>query len=80
MQARGYLVVTSQDKIDEKDSITCVHCNAVFFVAPKQHPSDAGGYCRQCDALICRKCTAEGRCLPLERRLEHVERVGKWPL
>ena len=61
----------------EKKTITCCHCNDVFFVEAKQDASELGGFCRMCMAPTCASCAAKGGCDPFEKKLEAQERAGR---
>jgi hypothetical protein len=71
-RSTGYLVGTdtvSGKVVDERDSFTCSHCGAVFWMAPGQSAADTGGYCRACDSYVCPKC-AGGDCNVFMKKLE----------
>lgn len=75
LKAGGYLVGHGPDGcVQECDSFTCGHCNRIVLVRPKQNAADVGGFCRCCTKLICGPCVDDGRCTPLEKRLEAAER------
>ena len=65
------------DRVVEVDTFSCAHCNKVVFVPPKADPSLVGGFCMMCMKHICGPCTDDGRCIPLERRLEQNEARGR---
>lgn len=69
----GYAVWTEPSRTVERDTFTCVHCNTVVFVKPKQDPSEMGGFCRQCMSHICGPCADLGKCTPFEKKLEEME-------
>ena len=74
----GYAVWTDPDAPTvERDTFTCAHCNAVTIVKPKAPPEDAGGFCRQCMAMTCKRCTAQGTCTPFLKRVEISERRSR---
>ena len=76
---QGYAIWTDPDRPTvERDTFTCGHCGAVVFVEPAASPAAAGGWCGCCTALICPRCAADGRCRPLERQLEEMERRGRF--
>ncbi len=54
----------------EVDSFTCCHCQKVTFFQPKCDPTELGGFCKQCDKLICKHCVADGTCKPWEKQME----------
>ena len=70
---QGYAVWTGPSAVVERDSFSCGHCNRITFVAPRADPADVGGLCKQCMHLICPRCTALGRCTPLEQQIEQSE-------
>ena len=85
---QGYVYVSNVDdgKVLERDSITCCHCNRVVLVKPGTggtvywYPQlsgppkeEAGARCACCDAPVCLTCHADGRCLPLMKRIEAME-------
>jgi hypothetical protein len=77
-RSRGYAITVDPDgPTVEQDSLTCVHCNSVFFLMPRQDPSDAGGFCRLCYGYICSKCADSGECTPFEKKLEQMEARGR---
>jgi len=59
----------------ERDTITCPHCNSIFFIKPGASASEAGGYCALCNAPICTRCCGK-TCVPFEKRLDAVEKRG----
>jgi len=70
----GYAVwFGGEGPVRESDTLTCVHCNTVFFVVPRQDLADLGGFCRQCMWHTCRAC-ADKPCAPFEKKLEAIER------
>ncbi len=87
---QGYLIVTSERGVIEHDTITCSHCNqivmvkagsadTVYYLPQMEGPpkEEAGAFCRQCMSSICLSCLKEGRCYPLERRIEEMEAKGR---
>jgi hypothetical protein len=81
-RAQGYGLTTMDGKvIEEEDSFTCVHCNTIVFVKPKQDPAEMGGVCRLCSGLspayICQHCEGLGTCDPFEKKLLRMEARGK---
>lgn len=85
----GYATWTDPDRpLVERDTVTCGHCGAVVFVKPgtgatvylrwsvrrRGWVEEAGAGCRLCMSAVCLRCEADGRCLPLERRLAQLER------
>jgi hypothetical protein len=71
----GYLVGLGPEGIErEADTFTCCHCNRVVPVGARERAADIGGFCRCCAGLICGPCVDDGRCRPLEKRLQAQER------
>jgi hypothetical protein len=88
LRPHGYATWDGNGRL-ERDTVTCVHCSAVVFVKPGtgvtvyllpdgrgQWREEAGAWCRLCHGPVCLRCHSHGRCLPLERRLELMERKG----
>lgn len=78
MKALGYaIIVDPTAPTKEADSITCFHCNAVFFIraSSPDFPVDLGGFCRLCYQHICGACADLGKCDPFEAKLERMERM-----
>lgn len=74
----GYAIWTDPNKPTiERDSFTCVHCNNIVFVEPRQAPSDAGGWCMQCNKPICQNCAKDGRCIPFLRKIDQEEAMDR---
>ena len=71
----GSGVMTTPEKTIERDSVTCAHCQHVFYVKPGQRPEDIGGLCKSCMQLICPRCYATPGCRPVEKWLEEQERL-----
>ncbi len=69
----GYATWTGDGATIERDTLTCSHCNNVFFVEPGQSAADAGGWCLQCMKPICSGCAEKRECVPFERLLEQQE-------
>lgn len=91
-QSRGYATWTEPDRpLIERDTIQCGHCGRGIFVKPgtastvylrwsermKQWVEMMGFGCRVCMSAVCWDCHDDGRCRPLERRLEEAERRGR---
>ena len=71
---QGYAVTYEPGKPDvEEDTMTCCHCNFVFFLKPYQDPAEVGGFCRLCMMHTCTKCADNGGCEPFEKKLEAME-------
>lgn len=68
---QGYLVGVGEG-VEEFDTFTCNHCNRIVTVPHKGNPSDLGGHCRLCDALVCNRCVGKG-CTPWEKQMEKME-------
>lgn len=58
--------------LTQYDTATCFHCNSVFHVSARMHPSDIGGVCKTCMNLICPKCL-DKPCRPWEKQMEELE-------
>lgn len=58
----------------EYDTFSCGHCGSVRHVRPREDPANTGGLCKQCMKLICPHCLQTGRCDPLEKKLERMEK------
>jgi hypothetical protein len=72
--ATGYATWTSPDApTKELDTATCVHCNNVFFINPRESASDAGGWCLNCNKPICKACAGNPECVPFLRKIERME-------
>lgn len=69
----GSLRIVEDGRTREHDTFTCRHCQRVVAVKPKASPSESGGWCFSCDALICAGCAAAGKCVPFEKQLERAE-------
>ena len=73
-RSRGYAVTVDPNGATvEQDTLTCAHCNSVFFLKPRENPSDAGGLCRLCYSFVCGSCADSGECTPFEKLLERME-------
>ena len=73
---QGYAsVVMDGMLVDEQDTFTCGHCNAIVMVLPGQTDTDS---CRACDSHICHACAGALRssmkCVPFEQRMDVAER------
>lgn len=69
----GHVAIYGPGQTIEHDTFTCVHCNAVVIVKAKAAAEDSGGWCLQCNRMICRACAGKG-CTPFEKKLEAYER------
>lgn len=56
------------------DTATCYHCNSIFHVSARMHPSDIGGLCKQCMQPICPRCL-DKPCIPWEKQMEQLEKA-----
>lgn len=59
-------------RVIERETFTCVHCQAIVVIGHKAHPSQMGGHCYSCDALTCPDC-AQKPCDHFEEKLARVE-------
>jgi hypothetical protein len=88
---QGYITITSDAPLIERDSATCGHCGQIVLVKPNTASTvylipqflgpdreEPGACCRVCMRAVCLTCHADGRCLPLERRLEQIEARGRF--
>jgi hypothetical protein len=76
--SRGYGIwVDPELGTKERDTVTCAHCNGVFFIEPFQDPATLGGFCKMCTKHTCAKCTGSGKCHPFEKKLEAMERSDR---
>jgi hypothetical protein len=87
LHPHGYLIgVDPEAPTLERDSITCAHCCAIVFVKPGFGPTvylelrthqppieHAGAWCGRCQAPVCLRCHADGRCTPWEQQMERME-------
>lgn len=64
----GYATIFGSGKAVEYDTCTCVHCNHVWVVHGSDGKENLGGWCRQCQAMICNDCSGKP-CLPFEKKL-----------
>lgn len=71
----GYFRYESPDEVKEATSFTCQHCGFVVPVPLLADPANIGGVCKLCMGLICPRCVSLGRCDPIERKLERMERA-----
>ncbi len=69
----GGRVEMACEGVTELDSFTCFHCGSIKHVRVRERPEDLGGLCKSCMKLICPACVDEGRCTPLEKRIEAME-------
>jgi len=91
LKPQGYGVISYEDGARvEHDTISCGHCNQVVIVKPGTAATvylipqflgpdreEPGAFCRQCMSPVCLRCHADGRCLPLMRRIEAMEARGR---
>lgn len=86
LRPQGQVTVVSPYTIIERDTCVCGHCNTIILVKPltastvylfpQVHGPDKeepGACCRVCMRAVCLRCHDDGRCLPLERRIEQME-------
>ena len=43
-------------RVIENETFTCKHCQRIVVVPHKADPSQLGGVCYSCDALVCPQC------------------------
>lgn len=68
----GYLVVVGPDRIIERDTITCKHCNRIIVVAYRTEPPNTA-FCGMCQSHICLDCETKGVCVPFEKKIKEIE-------
>ena len=91
IRPQGHVSIVGDGIFQEYDTITCGHCNRIVMVKsgtgstvyflPQMagpHKEEPGAMCRMCMRAICLKCHDEGRCYPLERRIEEMEARGRF--
>lgn len=76
-KGKGLLIFTphDSDKVVEQHTVTCCHCNHIFYVRPGS--GKERGWCFMCNASTCgdRRCDAAlNGCAPFEKKLEAYER------
>jgi hypothetical protein len=76
--AHGWLCVTDPDTgVWEADTFTCSHCQRIT-ICNGRGAQALGGYCRQCDALVCERCAGKD-CTPFLKKIEAMEeREYRW--
>jgi len=100
LKPHGQITIAGDIKrIEEYDTISCCHCNAIVRVKPGTaatiyllddlvinpvtrvysivRTEEPGAACRLCMKAVCLVCHDKGECLPLEKRLEQIERLGR---
>ena len=75
-KGKGSLVFlpNDSDKVVEQHTVTCCHCNHVFYVRPGS--GKERGWCFMCNAPTCgdQRCNAAlNGCTPFEKKLEAYE-------
>lgn len=87
LRKQGYVLVVHPDgRMEERDTVTCRHCQRVIELKPGtwgqvylipdadgRYHEQAGAYCRKCMAPICHRCDDRGDCEHWERTLERIE-------
>jgi len=78
-RSQGYAFQTdraSGEVISECDTFTCSHCCKIVHVKPMADPSEMGGHCTLCSALICPVCAYKAMlgkpCLPFIERVNRL--------
>lgn len=56
----------------ECPTVTCCHCNTVFFVNP--HRIRPRNHCRKCDAYVCDSPACNAECTPFSKILDDAEK------
>lgn len=73
--ANGYAIWSNPDgKVEEKDTLQCVHCGAHWMVEPGS--GIKRGYCLNCNGPHCgsKQCHT---CIPLEKFIDTIERKAR---
>lgn len=72
-RAGGWLCIADPDAgALERDTFTCSHCQKIEIMNGRVPP---GGFCRQCDAMICSRCVGRA-CVPFLKAIEAVEEAA----
>lgn len=78
MRGAGYSITSGPDGTVERDTFTCSHCQLVVYVAPRQDPSELGGFCRGCMKHICKRCNKASLstvgCVPFMKAIDLYEK------
>lgn len=74
MQKPGGLAFSydQSGRVIEHQTFTCKHCQKIVIIPHKAPPSELGGFCYSCDALICPECQNKP-CDHFEKKLESIE-------
>lgn len=54
--------------LEEHDTVSCKHCQAILRIIKRQKE---GYWCGTCAGHVCRRCASRGRCEPFFRQVEH---------
>jgi hypothetical protein len=75
----GILEIFGPDGVIERDIFVCAHCQHTTVLHPKQKPTDddVGGWCTCCFNPICNDCEKAGGCMPIEKKLDIMERRAR---
>ena len=74
-KANGYAIWSHPDgKIEEKDTMQCVHCGAHWMVEPGS--GNKRGWCKRCNGPICGSLTCL-ECVPFEKFLDAIEKKSR---
>lgn len=66
----GYLIIDNRaagGELQEYDTCSCVHCQAVIKIVRRQ---TRGVWCWRCAGPVCEMCAKHGRCEPFFRKVE----------
>lgn len=66
------LTFDERGKIIENETFTCKHCQKVVLIPHQADPSQMGGFCYSCAALVCPACYGKP-CEHFEKKLERAE-------
>jgi hypothetical protein len=64
----GFIVEDGYNGQTVTETFSCCHCNAIVVLTPGR------AMCSRCFKPVCERCHAHGRCIPLEKKLERIER------
>lgn len=75
-KARGYIEVSGPPGVatGQGETLCCVHCRFHWIVEPGS--GKHRGFCLNCNGPTCGKQDCEEKCVPFERAIEEMERIG----
>lgn len=87
---QGFLTITGERSLIERDTATCGHCGKIVVVKPGSATTvyliphrdgswheEPGAGCRVCMRPVCLPCHDVGVCVPFEKRLERYEALHR---